>query len=99
MSISNRTETVTVSTPRGEVEVARQQWRSQRAKSHWELVWVARRAGKVDWARGTSAREAIRQAILAPPGKPPRWLVEAAAAAERQLEAASAAPAPAPEPR
>jgi hypothetical protein len=35
-SIANRSETVTVPTPRGPVEVVRQQWRSQRPGSRWQ---------------------------------------------------------------
>ena len=72
-SVANRsatvTVTVTVTTPRGPVEVVCQQWRSQRAESKWAWEWLARRAGQRDWRQGSTAREAIRQATLLPPGK------------------------------
>jgi hypothetical protein len=45
MSVSDRTEVATVTTPRGPVEVVRQRRRSQRPRSPWELVWLARRRG------------------------------------------------------
>lgn len=85
MSVSKRSELVTVQTPRGAVEIARQQWRSQRAKATWEWVWVARRRGQADWRRGANALEAIRQATLMRPGKQPAWLLEAAQKAEQEL--------------
>jgi hypothetical protein len=53
--------------------------------STWEWVWAARRAGQVDGRHGATAREAIRQATLVRAGKPPPWLLQAAAAAEQQL--------------
>ena len=87
MGVTNRSEILTVTTPRGAVEIARQRWRSQRPNSPWEWVWIARRRGQVDWRHGASAREAIRQATLMAPGKQPGWLVEAATTAERELEA------------
>jgi len=48
-STANRSETITVPTPRGPVEVVRQQWRSQRPGSRWSWEWLARRAGQRDW--------------------------------------------------
>ena len=54
--------------------MVRQQWRSQRAGSRWQWEWLARRGGQRDWKQGTTAREAIRQATLLPPGKQPGWL-------------------------
>ena len=51
----------------------------------WQWIWVARRRGKQDWQEGTTAREAIRRAVLLPPRKPPAWLAQAAAAAEQQI--------------
>jgi hypothetical protein len=77
-SIANRSETVTVSTPRGPVEVVRKQWRSQGPGSRWASEWLARRRGQRDWRQGSTAREAIRQAALLPPGKHPAWLLDAA---------------------
>jgi hypothetical protein len=84
-SVAKRSDIVTVPTPRGPIEVARQQLRSYRPKSDWRWVWAARRKGQVDWRHGDSADEAIRQATLVRAGKRPAWLTEAAAAAERQV--------------
>jgi hypothetical protein len=85
-AVRNRSETVTVPTPRGPVEVVRQQWRSQRAGSRWDWQWLARRRGLGDWRQGSAAREAIRQATLLPAGKQPAWLLEAATRATQELE-------------
>jgi hypothetical protein len=85
VSVGDRSAIVTVTTPRGPVEVVRQQWRSQRPNSSWEWVWLARRRGQIDWRQAPSAREAIRQATLVRPGKPPAWLADAAASAEREI--------------
>jgi hypothetical protein len=85
-SVANRSEAITVPTQRGPVEVVRQQWRSQRRGSRWKWEWLARRAGRRDWRQGTTAREAIRQAALLPPGKQPKWLLDAAALASAELE-------------
>src|SRR5689334_21351050 len=63
-NVRHRSQPVTVATPRGKVEVIRQQWRSQRRDSEWEWVWAARRAGQLEWRTGASAREAVRQATL-----------------------------------
>lgn len=84
-AVRNRSETVTISSPRGAVEVVCQQWRSQRRDSRWEWVWIARRRGQMEWRQATSAREAIRQATLVAAGKHPAWLVQAAARAGREL--------------
>jgi len=91
-SIANRSEAVTVSTPRGPVEVVRQQWRSQRAGSRWQWEWLARRGGQRDWKQGSTAREAIRRATLLAPGKQPGWPTVAVAEAERRLIAQAAEP-------
>jgi hypothetical protein len=80
-NVRNRSETLTVSSPRGPVEVVRQQWRSQKSNSRWEGEWMARRSGQRQWRQATSAREAIRQATLLAAGK----LAQAAAQAEREL--------------
>jgi hypothetical protein len=85
-SVANRSETITVPTPRGPVEVVRQQWRSQRPGSRWKWEWLARRVGQRDWRQGSTAREAIRQAVLLAPGKQPTWLLDAAARAGTELE-------------
>ena len=82
-SVRNRSAIVILSTPRGPVELARQEMRGLRRSSGWSLVWIARRAGKTDWSEATTPREAIRRATLLPPKKPPAWLTTAAADAER----------------
>ena len=89
-AVANRSDTITVSTPRGPVEVVRQQWRSQRARSRWEWEWLARRAGQRNWKEGSTAREAIRQATLLPPGKHPGRLTAVVEEAERGVSAQSA---------
>ena len=72
-------------TPRGPVEVLRQQVRGLRRNTGWTWFWVARRAGHTDWHEASTPAEAIRRAILLPARKPPAWLREAAASAEAQL--------------
>jgi hypothetical protein len=84
-AVRNRSESVTVATPRGHVEVARQEVRGLRRNSGWTWFWMARRAGNVDWHEASTAAEAIRRAILLPARKPPEWLRQAAASAEAQL--------------
>ena len=84
-NVRYRSETLTLSSPRGEVEVVRQQWRSQNSNSRWEWEWMARRSGQRQWRQATSAREAIRQATLLAADKQPAWLAQAAAQAEREL--------------
>ena len=86
-AIRNRSETVTVVTPRGEVEVARQEMRGLKRGSSWTWFWLAHRGGSGGWSEASTAREAIRKAMLLPPRKLPRWLHEAAAEAERELTA------------
>lgn len=92
-AVANRSDTVRVGTPRGPVEVIRQQWRSQRAGSRWQWEWVAHRAGQRNWKQGSTAREAIGQATLLAPGKQPGWLTAAVEEAERGVSAQSAEPA------
>ena len=72
-------------TPRGPVEVLRQEVRGLRRNSGWTWFWMARRAGHRDWHEAATPAEAIRRAILLPARKPPGWLREAAATAEEQL--------------
>jgi hypothetical protein len=55
MSVSDRIEVATVTTTRGPVEVVRQRRRSQRPRSPWDLVWLARPRGQTDGA-GAAAR-------------------------------------------
>ena len=86
-AVRNRSETVTVVTPRGEVELARQEMRGQRRGTSWMWFWLARRKGSSGWSEAPTAREAIRRAMLLPPRKLPGWLNEAAAEAERELTA------------
>jgi hypothetical protein len=91
-AVAKRSEPVMVATPRGSVEVIRQQWRSQRAGSRWEWEGVARRRGQRDWQQAASAREAIRRATLLAPGKQPGWLTDAVAEVERELSGPPAEP-------
>ena len=91
-AVANRSEPVKVSTPRGPIEVVRQQWHSQRAGSRWQWESLARRGGQRNWKQGSPAREAIRQATLLAPGKQPGWLTAAVADAERGLIAQPAEP-------
>ena len=84
-AVRNRSEPVTVRTPRGTVEVMRQEVRGLRRNSGWTWLWSARRAGKLNWHEASTPAEAIRRAILLPARKPPGWLREAAATAEQQL--------------
>ena len=55
--------------------------------SSWTWFWLAHRGGSGGWSEASTAREAIRKAMLLPPRKLPRWLHEAAAEAERELTA------------
>ncbi len=85
-AVRNRSEVVTVTSPRGVVEVARQEMRGlTRGGGSWSWFWVAHRKGSGRWSEASTAREAIRRAMLLPPGKPPAWLEQIAADAERQL--------------
>jgi hypothetical protein len=84
-AIRNRSAIVTVATPRGRVEVVRQEMKGLRASLGWTWFWIARRAGQQDWREASTAREAIRRATLLAPKRKVAWLDHAAAAAERQL--------------
>ena len=84
-AVRNRSHLVTVATPHGEVEVARQEMGSVRRGSSWSWFWVARRKGRGAWSEATTAREAIRKATLLPPRKLPAWLNAVAADAENQV--------------
>ncbi len=64
-------------TPRGPVEMVRQQVRGLRRNTGWTWFWVARPAGHTDWHEASIPAEAIRRAILLPARKPPVWLREA----------------------
>jgi hypothetical protein len=84
-AVRNRSQIVTVTTPRGPVEVARQEMRGLRQGSSWRWFWIARRKGRTDWSDATTVREAIRRATLLPPHKPPAWLRDAAYEAEGRI--------------
>jgi hypothetical protein len=86
-AIRNRSETISVVTPRGGVEVLRQEMRGLRRGTSWTWFWLARRKGSSGWSEASTAREAIRRAMLLPPRKLPAWLNEAASEAERELTA------------
>ena len=98
-AVRNRSETMTVATPRGEVEVARQEMRGLSRGSSWTWFWLARRRGTSGWSEASTAREAIRRSILLSPGKHPAWLNEAAAEAERELTAGETEDRSTPSPR
>src|SRR5579872_7322126 len=84
-AVRNRSDPVTVGTPRGPVEVIRQEVRGLRRNSGWTWFWAARRAGRLDWQEASTPADAIRRATLLPAGRPPTWLREAAATAEQQV--------------
>ena len=50
-SVRNRSEPAIIATPRGPVQVVRQEMRGLRRGSGWTWFWLARRKGKVDWSR------------------------------------------------
>jgi hypothetical protein len=87
-AVRNRSEPVTIVTPRGEIEVLRQEMHGLRRGTSWTWFWLARRQGSGGWSEASTAREAIRRALLLPPRKLPRWLNEAVAQAEREITAA-----------
>jgi hypothetical protein len=86
-AVRNRSEIVTVSTPRGPVEVVRQEMQGLEQRRSWTWFWLARRKGKTDWSEASTAVEAIRRATLVGPGKPPSWLNDVGGQAERALAA------------
>jgi hypothetical protein len=83
-----RSETVSVDTPRGRVDVMRQEMRGLRQGSGWRTFWFARRAGKQEWAQANTSKEAIRKATLLPPKKAVGWLERAVAEVRDQLDEA-----------
>ena len=89
-AIRNRSEIVTVMTPRGEVEVVREEQRGLRRGGSWRWFWLAHQKGRGGWSEATTAREAIRRALLLPPRKLPAWVNQAAAEAERRITAVEA---------
>ena len=93
-AVRNRSEIVTVVTPRGPVEVLRQEMRGVRQSSSWTWFWVARRKGGGDWSEASTVREAIRKATLLPARKPPAWLRDAAVEVEKQIIGATGARPP-----
>ena len=86
-AVRNRSEIITVPTPRGPVEVVRQEMQGLNQRRSWTWFWLARRKGKTDWSEASTAVEAIRRATLVRPGKPPSWLDDVGAQAERALVA------------
>jgi hypothetical protein len=93
-AVRDRSRTVTVVTPRGEVEVLRQEMRGLSRRSSWTWFWLARRRGSGGWSEASTAREAIRRAVLMPPRELPAWLNEAAAQADHELTAVGVADVP-----
>jgi hypothetical protein len=87
----NRSPIVMVPTPRGRVDVMHQEMRGLRKGSGWRTFWLAKRAGKKDWAEATTLQEAIRKATLLPPKKRAAWLDRAVGEARSQLEATGVA--------
>jgi hypothetical protein len=81
-AVRNRSAVISVSTPRGRVEVVRQEMKGLRRDRGWRWFWVARRAGQQD---SSTAKEAIRRATLLPARGQAEWLGAAASAAERQI--------------
>jgi hypothetical protein len=77
VSVTNGSRILTVLTPSGEVQITRLRRQSG--------MWVARRREDANWRRGASAREVIGRATQLKGGAWPRWLSDAAAAAEREL--------------
>jgi hypothetical protein len=59
--------------------------RGVRQSSSWTWFWVARRKESGDWSEASTVREAVRKATLLPARKPPAWLRDAAAEAEKQI--------------
>jgi hypothetical protein len=90
----NRSPIVTVTTPRGRIDVMHEEMRGLGKRSGWHVFWLARRSGTHGWAEATTAREAIRRAALLPAKKAPGWLDEAVEDAERQLARADGAETP-----
>lgn len=88
-SVRDRSKIVAVPTPRGGVQVARQEKRGLDQSLGWRMFWFAQRVGQRNWQEATTPEEAIRRAVLLPPRKPPRWLAEVAATAERLITAES----------
>ena len=89
--VANRSEIVSVTTPRGVTEVARQQMQPLGDRKPWHWMWVARRRGQQDWRWASTLQEAMRQAALLPAGKKtPAWLRAAVADGERQIDAGGA---------
>lgn len=84
-SAANRSETVIVPT-QGDRSRSCASNCAQRQGSRWNWEWLARRVGQRDWRQGSTAREAIRQAVLLTPGKQPKRLLDAAARASAELE-------------
>jgi hypothetical protein len=63
-AVRNRSEIITVSTPRDPVEVVRQEMQGLKQRRSWTWFWLARRQGKTDWSEASTAVE---------PSAGPRW--------------------------
>jgi hypothetical protein len=81
----NRSEIITLATPRGSIDVMHQEMKGLRKSSGWRLFWLARRSGTQNWAQATTAQEAIRKAALLSAGRSPAWLARVAAEASHRL--------------
>jgi len=84
-AVRNRTDIITVSTPRGPVEVVRQEMQGLKQRRSWTWFWLARPKGKANWSEASTAVEAIRRATLVAPGKLPSWLNDVGRQAEHAL--------------
>ena len=86
-AVRNRSEIITVSTPRGPLQVVRQEMQGLKRGRSWTWFWRARREGKTDWSKASTAVEAFCRATLVGPGKFPSWLNDVGRQAERALAA------------
>ncbi len=94
-SVANRSQTITIQTPRGPVEIERQRLALAPREQRLAMgVWLARRHGQRDWKQAPTAREAIRRATLTAPRQQPGWLLDAAAQAIKEARDVSAAARP-----
>lgn len=84
-AVRDRSQIVSASTPRGDVDLVCQERTGLRKGSGWQRVYLARRARTQDWRDGSTIREAVRRALLLPAGKQPGWLSAVADDLERRL--------------
>jgi hypothetical protein len=74
-AVRNCSDPVTVDTPRGPVEVMREQVRGLRRNSGWRWFWAARRVGRLDWQEASTPRRGDSQGdpvagCVRPPPRP-----------------------------